>query len=233
MKLKIICVPHAGGSVANYTHFKNYVDENKEIKPIELPGRGRRISVPFITRWEDAVIDLYGQIAEEITEGPYVLFGHSLGSWLVYELYYKILKEGKPLPVHIFLSGNVPPKEMIDKNYYTNMSDAVFMERILIKGGTPKVIFENEALRELFLPILRADYDLVARYMVTQGRELMQCNVTLLNGKEDVFERGEIEQWQSYTSGKTEAYYFEGGHFYLFDIPEQIMGLIKDQVTNY
>jgi surfactin synthase thioesterase subunit len=39
-------------------------------------------------------------------QGPYALFGHSMGAWIVWEMLQEISRRGLPLPVRLFASGN-------------------------------------------------------------------------------------------------------------------------------
>lgn len=41
-KVKLFCIPYAGGSASIYLRWKKYFKEQVEIYPIELAGRGKR-----------------------------------------------------------------------------------------------------------------------------------------------------------------------------------------------
>ncbi|MDT3427546.1 surfactin synthase thioesterase subunit [Paenibacillus forsythiae] len=50
------------------------------------------------------------QIKGYIEDGGYALFGHSMGSWLAYEVYYAIRRAGGRLPLNLFVSGRHAPQ---------------------------------------------------------------------------------------------------------------------------
>lgn len=42
-KMKVVCLPYAGGSALMYGRWKNLFDDRIEIVQLELPGRGLQI----------------------------------------------------------------------------------------------------------------------------------------------------------------------------------------------
>lgn len=47
-KIKLICIPYAGGSAQVYKKWEKYIHSSVEVVPIELAGRGKRLLNPFI-----------------------------------------------------------------------------------------------------------------------------------------------------------------------------------------
>ena len=103
MKMKLLCIPYAGGSAFAYNFFNDYLTD-LEVVPIELKGRGKRFKEVNYNTFTEAVDDIYDYVKEIIKDTKYMIFGHSMGSWLAYELYYKILEEGNTLPILMFFS---------------------------------------------------------------------------------------------------------------------------------
>lgn len=89
-KIKLFCLPYAGGSSVIFNSWKQYIDPSIELVPIELAGRGKRINEPLYNGVNDAVEDVFGLIKNKITDTPYALFGHSMGGMISYELAQKI-----------------------------------------------------------------------------------------------------------------------------------------------
>lgn len=69
-----------------YYKWKNIMNNNIQLVPIELKGRGTRYGEGFYTDFEDAFNDIYLNIRDKIMEDEYALFGHSMGSLLAFEL---------------------------------------------------------------------------------------------------------------------------------------------------
>ena len=88
------------------------------IIPLELPGRGKRISEPLLSDIQSMTDDLFLQIKTSIMS-PYAFYGHSLGALLGYLLVKRILDEKLPPPLHLFFSGRAGPSvQDKDKDIY-------------------------------------------------------------------------------------------------------------------
>lgn len=118
-KIKLFCIPYAGGSATNYLRWKRYSDSAIEIVPIELKGRGGRSTTAFYENFQEVVDDVYNSIKFELGKSDYALFGHSFGSMIVYEVIKKIRQAKDQDPVHVFFSGCGPPYIRKNKNSVT------------------------------------------------------------------------------------------------------------------
>ena len=143
----------------------------------------------FYESFEEAIDDIYAAISSQIT-GPYAIFGHSMGSWMALELYYRLAQSIERLPVHLMLSGNRAPHIVKDERIHA-LPDEEFRETIQRMGGTSDEIFTNEELFSLFAPVLRADFRIVERFDFQPKSFKVQSDITVLTGKKGY--PGEIE----------------------------------------
>ena len=77
-RLRLFCLPHSGASASVYARWRRVLPDWLQVCPLELPGRGRRMDEPL----QRDIKALAAQLADEISrdlDGPYALFGHSLG----------------------------------------------------------------------------------------------------------------------------------------------------------
>ncbi len=226
--INLYCFPYAGGSSSIYSKLKHFADKNIKVIPVELAGRGQRISEPLYNNMAEVINDVYNKILSSVGEQPFALFGHSMGSSIVLELAQKILKDKKIEPLQLFLSGRCPPVLYKNFNKIYDLPDEKFINEVYELGGTPKEVFENKELRHLFMPILRSDYKLIEEYEYIEKEEKLSCDITVFNGKDDKMTSLEgLQKWADYTSGKTEIIEFDGGHFFLHNQMEQIMKIIN------
>src|ERR1700738_4611092 len=105
----LFCLPYAGGSEVIYYKWKKYLHPSIQLIPIQLKGRGKRFSEIFYENIEEAVDDIFENVKDKIVDDDYAIYGHSMGSLLAYELYYKISKLNLKKPKHIFFSGYKAP----------------------------------------------------------------------------------------------------------------------------
>jgi surfactin synthase thioesterase subunit len=233
-QIKLFCFPYAGGASASYNGMKQYTDASIEFRPIELAARGRRMREPNYNSIDDAVDDVFGIIKNELSNGPYALFGHSMGSMIAFELYYKIKQGGLPEPVHMFFSGRAAPQVPRDgKRKLHHLSDADFKEQLLEMGGTPKEFFEHPELLEVFLPLLKGDFRLTETYVHPPKETLINCDFTVFSGKEDEDTTEEVEVWRVHAGSNCDIHYFEGSHFFIHEETERFIGIINNALKPF
>jgi len=225
-KIKLFCIPFAGGSAVVFNQWRPLLSRDIELKPVELAGRGRRIREPLYGSLEQAVDDLFKIIAPELSQGPYALLGHSMGSLLAFELYYKIKARNLPEPVHAFFSGRgAPSMPTAEKKKYHLLPEDEFKKEMIELGGTSREFFEHPELVEVFLPLMRQDLKIHEHYRFQEKPGPLICPVTVLNGKKDPETTiEEAEAWRQHSGGNFTIYHFEGGHFFL---TEQFQAVVK------
>lgn len=225
--MRLFCLPYAGGSEIIYYKWKRYLSSLIQLEPIELKGRGSRSNEDFYKNLEDAVEDIFKNIKDKILDDNYAIYGHSMGSLLAYELYYKIYNENVKIPKHIFFSGykppNIPKKE---KKIYL-LPDEEFIKEVISLGGTSKEIADNKELLQLFIPILRNDFKILDKYVYKEKKEKIHCDISVLNGKQDNITLGELLAWKSYGDKNFKIYNFEGNHFFINNNVESITKVIN------
>ncbi|MCM3598087.1 thioesterase domain-containing protein [Metabacillus idriensis] len=230
----LFCLPYAGSSASIYYKWNKYLDDSILLHPIELKGRGKRIKEPFYNSIEEAIEDVYTQVKPFI-DRPFSFYGHSMGSVLVYELCCKLKREQNQSPKNIFVSGRKAPQCTNKSNKIHLFDDEDFKNEIRKLGGTPEEIIQNEEYFNFFKPVIRADYKIIEEYKYQREDFKLDCNIMVLNGKEDNITEKELFSWQELTSKECEILHFEGGHFFINDHTEEVVKVInnKFKTANY
>lgn len=214
-KINLFCIPHAGGTSSYYFFFQKKLGPNINVIPIELSGRGAKFDEPFYESISEAVEDIYQTIKGNLTD-PYAIYGHSMGSLLAFELCHKIMglsDQNKPL--HVFFSGAAAPHIPRDKADIWKLPDHEFLQEIMNLGGTPEGLLENDALVEMFLPVLRSDYAIISRYQCHRS-EPMNLDISVLYGEEDL-KVTDVVDWNKHSSRSCRIFSLQGGHFYFHE----------------
>lgn len=227
----LFCLPYAGGSEVAYYKWKNYLHPSIELIPIELKGRGKRFNEIFYESLEEAVDDIFENIKDKIINNSYAIYGHSMGSLLAYELYYKIKEMNMEKPKHIFFSGYRAPSIIREKENLYNLPDYDFMKKVMDLGGTPEELMKNQELLEVFIPIIRSDFKILENYKYKEKKDKIDCNVSILNGKQDAIKLEEILAWKNHVSKEFKFYNFEGNHFFINTNIENITNSINDTLA--
>ncbi|MGC5328105.1 thioesterase II family protein [Brevibacillus sp. SYSU BS000544] len=232
-KLKLFCIPQAGGTAAAYLKWKPYLHPSIELVGVELAGKGRRFSQPLYESVDEAVYDILSSIRKEISDCRYAIFGHSMGALLAFELLHVLKTVGLDLPVCTFFSGKNPPHQAPYK-YRHLLNDEEFWCEIREIGGTPEEIFVNSELKKMFSPILRRDFKLVETYKSSPERGTLDCPFVVMHGSGDNLTSTKKQgEWAQYSKCKTTIHCFNGGHFFIFDSAEDVVNLVNKYLLKY
>lgn len=199
-KLRLFCLPYAGGSAAIYRTWPDGLPGTVEVCAVELPGRGRQMKLPPIARLETLV----SEIAQNLTpflDKPFAIFGHSMGALISFELTHLLRSKYGLTPLHLFISARRAPQLLPTKPPIHNLPEAEFLEELRHLNGTPQAVLENEELMQLFLPVLRADFAVLETYVYTQ-KPPIDCPVTVFGGLQDrEVSHSDLLGWQEQAMG--------------------------------
>lgn len=233
-KIKLFCIPYAGGSAMVYLTWKKHLHNRIELVPVELAGRGRRFSEPLYRSAEEAVEDIFNRISGELESSPYALFGHSMGSLLAYELTRKILASKLQEPLHVFFSGRHPPYAPGEKKGLHLLPDEEFIAEFYKLGGINEELLKNKELLDIFVPIIRADYRIVEEHIHKGDIPKLNSNISALNGKNDTFiVNKDISRWKECTNKNCRFYEFNDGHFFINSYREEVTSVINDTLLHF
>src|SRR4051812_29203532 len=84
-RLGMVCLPYAGGAASVFRGWQALVPPGVEVWPVQYPGRETRWKEPPLRRMEELVPTLV-EALRPLQERPFVLFGHSLGALVAFEL---------------------------------------------------------------------------------------------------------------------------------------------------
>src|SRR5437763_15337105 len=157
-RVRLFCFPYAGGGDSVFRAWQKGLSEAIEVCPVQLPGRGARISEPPFTELSPLVRAAAQALAPHLDK-PFAFFGHSMGALICFELARHLRKDGGPQPVHLFVSGRCGPQTPREP-FAGDLPDSEFQEMLRRYNGTPEEVLENRELMELLLPAVRADFAL-------------------------------------------------------------------------
>lgn len=231
-KVKLFCIPYAGGMASAYYKWKDDLADYIELCPLEPAGHGRRIKDPFYETVYTAADDMSDIISGLIADGEdYAMYGHSLGSLCAFETYYALKKKGVREPVHIFFSGRNAPDDKDDPTGYYKLPDREFLEKVYFYGGNTEAMMENKELRDFFIPILRSDFKLAETYEYRPRDEKILCNMTIVNGAEDLSVlKADLDHWQKFAGKACHFNKIGGTHFFILDHVKEVTAIINHDV---
>ncbi|WP_212003986.1 thioesterase II family protein [Chitinophaga sp. HK235] len=107
------------------------------------------------------------------------------------------------------------------------LNDGDFKEELRELGGTPPEILENDELYRFFSPILRADYKILEIDEDPTEKEITIRTpiYAIMGGDEET--SSQIENWRRFTTGDFQFEILSGGHFFIYDHPATLAGIIQ------
>jgi medium-chain acyl-[acyl-carrier-protein] hydrolase len=206
---RLFCLPFAGGGSLAYHNWPSRILAGVEVARVHLPGREARLGEPLFRRLAPLVDTLVEELIPWI-DRPFAIYGHSMGALLAFELARGLRRRYSLLPGHLFVSGyrapQLPPSELP----FSRLPDADFIDRIRQLGGVPDLVVENEELMEIFLPILKADFEMLETYVFKEEPPL-ECPLTAFGGLSDPkFDREKIIAWGIHSSMGFSTHFFPG-----------------------
>ncbi|MFB7085178.1 thioesterase II family protein [Streptomyces sp. NPDC056296] len=227
--VRVVCLPHAGGSASFYRQLSAGLSEDMDVLAVQYPGRQDRRAEPCVAT--------IGELADEVTsvllswtDRPMVLFGHSMGATLGFEIARRLERDHDVVPRALFASARRAPATQRVETVHLRDDDGVIAEMRQL-SGTDAAILDDEELIRMALPAIRADYRAVETYVYEPGPKL-RCPVWSLVGESDPKVRiEEARAWSEQTEGSFDFRVFGGGHFYLTEHQSEILRLVREAAS--
>ncbi|MDK4501207.1 thioesterase domain-containing protein [Fusobacterium necrophorum] len=232
---RLIMFPYAGGGTSVFRKWEKLFCDVR-LYAVQYPGRENRMSEEPIKDFDILLNEVFKNLIKIIDDDrPYYLFGHSLGTKLVYELTLRIMNDSMKKPSGIIVSGGKAPC-FKEENPIYHLDDIDFIKGINRYSGTPEEIIQNIEIMKIFLPMLRADFMIDETY---QRKEIEKIDIPILGlmGTDDKeLKIEELKKWEEYTTKDFKYRYIEGGHMFINTntelVAKEISSFINENVKN-
>ena len=225
--IRLFCFHFAGGSALAFRRWAEYLPDDIELIAIQLPGRDGRYAEPVLTDVSQIVDCLIAEMAPYLNK-TYILFGHSLGALICYELIRVIEKLKLTLPKLFIPSSHRAPHLPAKAQTIYNLSDKEFIIRLGEFDGTSKTVLENEDIMAAFLPRIRADFKILETYVHRRNSPL-KVPILALKGRDDSHvSEADLLGWAEQTEN-FKYHLFDGGHFFIETAKAELLNLIKHE----
>ncbi|MFJ4895392.1 thioesterase II family protein [Streptomyces sp. NPDC088788] len=224
----LLCVPFAGAGPSFFHPWRELSAGRWRVTSVELPGRERRILDTPYRNVVEAAKGSIDDIVADLGEGTStVLFGHSLGAVLAYELAHLLPTRG----VHVerlVVSGSPGPWTQRERRA-TGLPDEEFLARVEEFAGFRHEALDHPEMRELILPVLQADCEMHENYVPSTDTPLAVPVCSLRGAWDGLVTAAEARQWQDATTAGFTYAEFPGDHMYLVDHGRDILDTITAQ----
>lgn len=228
-RCRLFCLPYAGGGASMFRTWPSHLPPDVELWTIQLPGREERFREARFTRVAP-LIEALAPLVAPYLDKPYSVFGYSMGGLIGFELLRALRASGAPRPRRLFVAARPAPQLVETRpSLYTLPDDQLFDELDRRYGGIPSEALKNPEIRSVFVPLLRADVEMIETYDYQPGAPL-ECPISVFGGQTDRISRDELAAWQDMTHHPVEVRQFEGGHFFINTNPAPLMSAISREL---
>ncbi|TQF02620.1 thioesterase [Kitasatospora acidiphila] len=212
-RVRLLCLPGAGAAAAMYRGWSERLPSSVEVCAVQLPGRGSRLREQPYTAMDPLIDALAGAVLAEPAL-PTVVFGHSLGSVIGFELADRLRDSAAHAPVALVAAAHRAPWLGSAGLPYHQLPDAELAGVMTALGGTPDAVLARPDLLRLALPPIRADFALDYGYRYRE-RPPLSTPVSVYGGLADTTcSEPELAAWRDHTSGTFTLRMLPGGHFF-------------------
>lgn len=223
--MPLLCFPHAGGRASAFQSWADELPTTLRPMPLDYPR----------CKADGAAFASVGEIAEdamrslkELLRTPVVLFGHSLGALVAYELAHLLCAARRP-PVLLIVSGHRAPGEPFCEPPIHHLPSAQLQQQIRSWGGVPQQVADDPATFDHFESRIREDLRLAETWEPTRARLL--CTVVAYSGVRDgLATPRSMVGWGTVTRAEFRHTVLPGGHFFLQEQRQQLLSSLLVEV---
>jgi medium-chain acyl-[acyl-carrier-protein] hydrolase len=230
-KVRLFCFPYSGASASMYYSWVDILPASVEVYPVQLPGHGNRVSeIPYTSL--PPLIDAVESALLPYLDKPFAFFGHSMGALVSFELARRLEKKHALLPVYLFVSGHNAPQIPDETEHIHALPEHELLDKLRMLNGTPEEVFQDPELRDLLIPVLRADFTVCETYNF-KADQLLDCPICACGGLGDKYiDRYGLQAWSELTTGTFSLRLFPGDHFYLNNERMYLLQAIAQEINS-
>ena len=230
----VLVLPFAGGGRSFYPAWEPYFAPWGRLCFVNLPGRDLRFREEAHSDLAELLPPLTDACADLVSEQPYLVFGHSMGALLGYELSCAMRDRGLPQPLHLVVSGLCSPDTPLPGKALADVDDAdMLAELVQIMGLSPGE--HSGPLGQLIsamLPTARADFTLCERYR-WRGQPPLDHGITALWSSDDPLTTpAGVAAWERHTTGGFRSHRFGGPHFFIREHGAEVASILSSRLLD-
>ena len=226
--LDLVCLAPAGSGASYFWGWEAKLPPGTRLLPVELPGRNSRFKEPLRTH----LPSLAGEVAQAVLSfretgrekspppplrpsappppPPLLVFGHSLGAWLGFEVVRELERRGVET-VKLYASGARAPSlavggEQDPLGNIATLPPSSFWPRFERRYGVNPAL-QSPALRAFIQPLLAADLTLTEGYEGATQR--LRCAIAAVGVEGDKRHTpAQLSAWREHAGGAFEEKWF-------------------------
>ncbi|MBN1520343.1 MAG: thioesterase [Spirochaetales bacterium] len=217
--MKLFCIPFAGGGASAYAPWKRRLAPLASVVPIQLPGREELWDRPYLDTVAEAALLVADKIHNK-ADGPYCVFGHSMGGLIAFEALRELSRRGCALPLLLIVSASPAPRLFKARLTVSCLESEGFGRLRELLGPTYDTMAGDKDLFAYVMRTMRADVLMCERYVHESGPALPLPVEAFWASSDPLCVRDEIDAWDAHAGQGLRVHEFEGDHFYFKANPD-------------
>lgn len=226
--IRLFCFPYAGGGASTFRLWQEKLGKGIQVYPAHYPGHEERILEEPLKDMDALVTSLFEEMNGWV-QHPFVLFGHSVGSRVAYELAVRFEEAKQKNLCGIIVSAGLAPNRR-EVNPIYQLPEEDFFNGLSRYGRTPRGLFENKDLWAIFGPVLRADFTLADTYRDKKYRSIHVPILALRGIMDPEISQGDLQEWKHYTTAEFRSKDIEGEHLFIDTNSDDVLDIIKEHI---
>ncbi|WP_058542717.1 type I polyketide synthase [Pseudomonas fluorescens] len=243
--LRLFCFPYAGGGPAVFKDWAGRLPNHIELCLLQLPGRNARLREKSYTRMEELVTKLTPDLIPYL-DRPFAFFGLCLGGVQAFEVAQRLVNVHNLHPTHLIFAGSRAPhfynehqfaSDVLQFNYESDREPAVSDDGELIamlkemNFANNQALFDDAEMRDLMLPIIKADYEINNTYLYEASPRL-EVPITSIGGRIDPYATGvHITGWREHTTHAFKSVFCAGDHYFVEGQRDLIASIVVETLA--
>ncbi len=225
--IRLFCFPFGGGGASVFHNWADAMGNDIEVRALQLPGRETRFTEPREKDLNKLINDIE-QAIEAYQDKPFAIFGYSFGALLAFEVSRKLARQGKKMPIHLFIAALQAPQVPDAHPPISALPNDDFIRKVEYFYEPQGEAWNNLELREFLLPVLKDDIALYESHVYREDA-LLPCPIDVFAGEHDLSIPLEATRhWSEQTSNTINHHVFPGGHFFIDNSINEITGLVSN-----
>lgn len=228
----VFCFAHVGGSALVYRAWQRLCAGWGTVVPVELPGHTARMKEPLVSDL-DALADQLGtEIEAELARRgapQWATYGHCTGGPLSFLVAERVARRTGRAPLRSFVAASRPPDRPIAR--LGDFSDEQLLCLLDRVAGTPAGLMRDARMRDLMLPVLRADAQINDACFTDHGVRA-HWPLTVFAARDDAdLQPDDLWGWERFTTAGCRRVLLGGGHFHALHAPQEALAHMRSDLA--
>jgi surfactin synthase thioesterase subunit/malonyl CoA-acyl carrier protein transacylase len=226
--MRLVCFHHAGGDASLFSGWQHRLADDVEVVPVTLPGRGGDQRVKDLNE----LVDRLEESLTPLLNGPHLVYGHSFGGLVGYELVRRRAARGLRAP-EALLVGAFPAPDVAHTLDSLELDEDSLIEFMLEISGMPREVLAYPDWVDSVTASLREDLLLWRTHRDEPGSRI-PCPIHVFSGTEDwLVPRDHMAGWADRTTATYRLHQVDGGHFFVRENRAEFLELLRAVLTPY